>query len=111
MTKNINNLTLKYNNMPNKLCKVIISEYNYDKIKRALNKLDIPIKIDSHNFGLKRNVIVYDGSKFRFENFVGQFNRKTDLNTDIIVKRGSDEAPGLFKLGTLEDNRYKDIRL
>lgn len=95
--------------MTNSLCEVIISEYNYDKIKVELDRLNIPINIHSHNFGSDQSIIVYDGYDFYFENFERHFRRKSDLDI-TIVKRGDKKAPGLFKSGSLDDKKYKHIR-
>lgn len=86
---------------------VVISEDEH--IKNQLEKIGMEFEIERKSFSLDRDCVIYVGHKFFYDRFSERFEDETDLASDILVKKGSDEAPGMYSLGTLQDSEYREI--
>lgn len=92
--------------MPGEESQIIISKYNSSKLEKEINNMNMLTDIKVHNFGNNERIVVYNGFEFLYDQFLREFS-KTELNEDIVKKKGSSDAPGMFKLGSLENKNYK----
>lgn len=85
---------------------VIISDD--DELETKVSNIDMECEIETKNFGLDEDHIVYTGAKLFYEEFSKKLVEK-GVSEDLLVKKGSEEAPGMYSLGSLDTNNYRDV--
>lgn len=86
---------------------VVISKDEH--IKDQLDTIGMEFETEYKNLSLDRDYVIYVGDEFFYDRFSEKFENETDLDKDVLVKKGSDEAPGMYSLGTLQDSEYREI--
>lgn len=95
--------------MQNESQTIVISKYNCNYIKNEIQKTNISIDIQEHKFGKNKGIIIYDGYEFFFERFINSISNNTNIDPDMVFKKGDKCAPGMYKLGSLDNRNYKSL--
>lgn len=95
--------------MGNKSQTIVISKYNCSYIKSELQKTNVSINIKKHKFDANKSIIIYEGYEFFFKRFIDSINEDTDIDPDTVFKKGDKSAPGMYKLGSLNNKNYKSL--
>lgn len=95
--------------MRNESQTIVISKYNCDHLKNELQEICISIDIQEHKFGKNKSIIVYNGYEFFFERFMNSISNNTNIDPDIVFKKGDNCSPGMYKLGSLDNKNYTSL--
>lgn len=80
-----------------------------DNIIESLSKIDMEFELEVRDLALEDDYIVYTGAAFFYERFEEKLDGIDDIPNEMLIKKGSNEAPGMYKLGSLEDKKYTEM--
>jgi len=86
---------------------VVISDNEY--VRNQLEKIRMESEIEEKSVFLDRDYVIHTGHFLFYDKFLEKLKNETELASDILVKKGSDRALGMYSLGNLQDSEYKEI--